>query len=500
MEAANRGCQEADGLSVGFNIELPHEQGANPYCDIALTFHHFYARKVMFVKAAEGFVIFPGGFGTQDELWEALTLIQTGQDRQLPGRALRLRLLGGAARLAARGDARRRPHLARGRRPPLRDGRPEARSSSSSSRATTCGSPRARPDASMTPFARIRERDSTRAAGRGRARQRPRRARGRARGPGRDPLRRDSRAGRSSTAVGHAGVLVLGTVDGVPVAVLKGRAHLYEGIARRPGRLRCARARAARGARARRDERGRRDQRGVPARNARAHLRPRQPAGDLAARRAERRRPRPALPGHVRRVRPGAARASAREAAAGAGARARRGRVRRVARPAVRDAGRDPVHARDRLRPRRHVDRARGHRGAAHGNPLPRASPWSRTWLPGSSRAGSTTRRCSRSARGAAAAHVARCVRCCPRLRRSDAEATLAACRASRRFGTCLRSTACSPTSGWRASRTSSPSPRRASSSSVRARRSGPAATPARSWRRCSTSSLPRAGRGFGAS
>jgi len=84
MEAANRGCQEADGLSVGFNIELPLEQGVNPYCDIALTFHHFYARKVMFVKAAEGFVIFPGGFGTQDELWEALTLIQTGKIGTFP--------------------------------------------------------------------------------------------------------------------------------------------------------------------------------------------------------------------------------------------------------------------------------------------------------------------------------------------------------------------------------------------------------------------------------
>ena len=78
MEAANRGAREGGGLSVGFNIELPHEQGLNPYCDLALTFHHFYARKTMFVKAAEGFVIFPGGFGTQDELWEALTLIQTG--------------------------------------------------------------------------------------------------------------------------------------------------------------------------------------------------------------------------------------------------------------------------------------------------------------------------------------------------------------------------------------------------------------------------------------
>jgi uncharacterized protein (TIGR00730 family) len=84
MEAANRGCQEAGGLSVGFNIELPHEQGLNAWCDIGLTFHHFYARKVMFVKAAEGFVIFPGGFGTQDELWEALTLIQTGKIGNFP--------------------------------------------------------------------------------------------------------------------------------------------------------------------------------------------------------------------------------------------------------------------------------------------------------------------------------------------------------------------------------------------------------------------------------
>ena len=84
MEAANRGCQEAGGLSIGFNIVLPEEQGLNPYCDLGLTFDHFYARKVMFVKAAEGFVIFPGGFGTQDELWEALTLIQTGKIGNFP--------------------------------------------------------------------------------------------------------------------------------------------------------------------------------------------------------------------------------------------------------------------------------------------------------------------------------------------------------------------------------------------------------------------------------
>ena len=84
MEAANRGCQEGGGLSVGFNIQLAHEQRPNPYCDIALEFRHFYARKTMFVKAAEGFVVFPGGFGTADELFESLTLIQTGKVLHFP--------------------------------------------------------------------------------------------------------------------------------------------------------------------------------------------------------------------------------------------------------------------------------------------------------------------------------------------------------------------------------------------------------------------------------
>jgi uncharacterized protein (TIGR00730 family) len=77
MEAANRGAQEGGGISVGFNIELPAEQRSNAFTDLDHTFRHFYARKTMLVKAAEGFVLFEGGFGTLDELFESLVLIQT---------------------------------------------------------------------------------------------------------------------------------------------------------------------------------------------------------------------------------------------------------------------------------------------------------------------------------------------------------------------------------------------------------------------------------------
>ncbi len=84
MEAVNRGCQEAGGLSVGCNIELPHEQELNDYVDLGVEFRYFFVRKNMFVKYARGFVIFPGGLGTLDELFESLTLAQTGKIEHFP--------------------------------------------------------------------------------------------------------------------------------------------------------------------------------------------------------------------------------------------------------------------------------------------------------------------------------------------------------------------------------------------------------------------------------
>ena len=84
MEAANKGAFFGASPSVGLNIQLPHEQNNNPFQDISQTFSHFFARKVMFVKFASAYVVMPGGFGTMDELMEALTLVQTGKTRKIP--------------------------------------------------------------------------------------------------------------------------------------------------------------------------------------------------------------------------------------------------------------------------------------------------------------------------------------------------------------------------------------------------------------------------------
>ncbi|MFZ6745567.1 TIGR00730 family Rossman fold protein [Undibacterium sp. JH2W] len=84
MEAANKGAFEGASPSVGLNIELPHEQRTNPWQNISLSFRHFFARKVAFVKYADAYVVYPGGFGTMDEVSEVLTLIQTGKTRNIP--------------------------------------------------------------------------------------------------------------------------------------------------------------------------------------------------------------------------------------------------------------------------------------------------------------------------------------------------------------------------------------------------------------------------------
>ncbi len=113
MEAVNRGCQEAGGLSVGLGIELPFEQHLNDWVDLGLNFRYFFARKTMFVKYAQAFVILPGGFGTLDELFEALTLVQTGKVTRFPVVLIGSEFWGGLLnwiRTSLAGSGRISPH------------------------------------------------------------------------------------------------------------------------------------------------------------------------------------------------------------------------------------------------------------------------------------------------------------------------------------------------------------------------------------------------------
>ena len=125
MEAANRGAQDVGATSIGLGIELPHEQSLNDYCDIGINFHYFFTRKVMFVRYASGFVVFPGGFGTLDELFEAATLRQTQKIRYFPIVLFDSGVLVRAAGLAEELDARGRVHQPDRRRVAGRHGRPE---------------------------------------------------------------------------------------------------------------------------------------------------------------------------------------------------------------------------------------------------------------------------------------------------------------------------------------------------------------------------------------
>ena len=143
MEAANKGACEAGGTSVGLGIELPFETGLNAFVDLGVNFRYFFARKTMFVKYSQGFIVLPGGFGTLDELFEAITLVQTQKVTSFPIVLMGRSLLAGPARLAPGLGARRRHDQRQGPRAHLRDRRPRPRRSRSSSTRTAAALARA---------------------------------------------------------------------------------------------------------------------------------------------------------------------------------------------------------------------------------------------------------------------------------------------------------------------------------------------------------------------
>ena len=134
MEAANKGACEAGGVSVGLGIELPFEQGLNDWVDIGVNFRYFFARKTMFVKYAQGFVVLPGGFGTLDELFEALTLVQTRKVTSFPVVLIGTAYWAGPVDWIRGTRARRRQDRASRPRPAPRSPTTSTRPSSSSTR------------------------------------------------------------------------------------------------------------------------------------------------------------------------------------------------------------------------------------------------------------------------------------------------------------------------------------------------------------------------------
>ena len=445
MEAANRGARRPAAFSVGFNIELPHEQGVNPYCDIALTFKHFYARKTMFVKAAEGFVIFPGRLRDAGRAVGGAHPDPDRQDRHASRSSCSTPTTGGAARLAPRRDARERAHLARGPR--------ALRLTDDPREAVPRWSTRLR-RAEGRPASTAGSTEAARGCGRGDRARTPL-------GP-RVGVVLGSGLGAFADAVEDAVEIPYGEIPGWPVLhgrrsrrhagasgrspacrwlSMSGRAHLYEGhppaevvfgvrvlggwaSGRSCSPTPAARVNAALG------------------RGRSSRSRPPQPPRRLAARRAERRRARAALPRPDRRLRPGAARRWRALRPRGSGSSWSEGVYAAWLGPAFETPAEIRMLRTARRRPRRDVDGAGGARRAPHGHPLPRALVCHQHRRRASARAdrprararGRRARRGERSSRSCASVHAAP-LRHAPRL-----PSTCARCSSA----TCPRWTSCS--------------------------------------------------------